>query len=139
MSAWPFDRKGGLTDTAMTSDDPAVCAYQMVQLEVLLASLEGKPEESSMVLHRLEIACFGAGRQEDAAAAHERALVMIDRCGYAAKEVWGRSPRIFRRLAAPFRDIIELRYTEARYLAGLKAIDKTLTELQARSPWKDEQ
>lgn len=139
MSAWPFDRKGGLTDPELHSDDPVVCAYQMVQLELLLASLEGKPEECSMVLHRLEIACFGAGRPEDAAAAHERALVMIDRCGYAAKEVWERSPRIFRRLAAPFRDTLELLYTEARYRAGLKTIDKALTELQARSPWKDGQ
>lgn len=139
MGAWPFDRKGGLTDPAMTSDDPVVCAYQMVQLEILLASLHGKPEESVMALNRLEIACLGAGLPNEAAAAHERALLMINRCEYAAKEAWERSPWIFRRLAAPFRDTLDLLYTEARYRAGVKAANKTLTELQARSPWKGAQ
>ena len=91
-----------------------------------------------MVLNRLEIAYIGAGRPEEAHEAHQRARVMIDRCGFAAKEAWERSPRLFRRLTAQFRDTVELLHTEARYRAGLKAVDKTLTKLQAISPWMDE-
>ena len=137
MSSWPFDRRGGLTEAEFASDDPVVCAYQMLRLEILLASLDGKPEESTMVLHRLEIACYGANRPEDAEAAHRRALVLIDRCGEAAIEAWERLPHLVRRLVGPFRDTIEQRYTDRRYRAGMKAVDKALTELQGRQPWKD--
>lgn len=137
MNAWPFDHRGGLTETEFASDDPVVCAYQMLRLEILLASLAGKPEQSSMVLHRLEIACYGANQPDAAEEAHRRALVMIDRCGDTAFEAWERLPRIVRRLAGPFRDQIELIHTERLYRAGMKAIDKALTELQGRKPWKE--
>lgn len=137
MSSWPFDQRGGLTDAELHSDDPVVCAYQMMRLEILLASLTGKPEQSSMVLHRLEIACYGANKPVAAADAHSRALAEIDRCGYAAVEAWERQPRLIRRLAAPLRESFEARHTDRLYRAGMKAIDKALTELQTRSPWKD--
>lgn len=137
MPSWPFDRQGALTDPDFGADDPAICAHQVECLKTLLASFDGRPEESLMILNRLEITYLGAGLPEEADATRRQARIMAARCGYAAVEAWERSPRTFRKLLSPLRHRLQLGYTRARYRAGAKVVDKALTELQGRAPWNE--
>jgi hypothetical protein len=129
-----FDRSRGLTPAAHSTKDPVVAAAQMVRLEILASTYEGQPEESTMILSRLEIACLQAGRPDDAAAAHERALVYAGRCGFAAKERWERSPRWFRALTRRFRPAVELFWENGRYRRMAAVLDHQLADVDRRSP-----
>ncbi len=131
---WPFQRSRGLTVSAHSTKDPVVAAAQMVRLEVLAATYEGQPEESSMILARLEVACLQAGLPGDAAEAHDRALVYARRCGFAARERWERSPRWFRVLTRRFRPAIELFWENGRYRRMAAVLDHQLSDVDRRSP-----
>jgi hypothetical protein len=132
--AWPFDAPGGLHAAAHSNDDPVTAAVQAVRLEILAAMYEGHPEESSMILERLEIAYLQAGRPEDAARAHERRLIVLERIGFADIERWERSPRWFKVLTRRFRRRVQLRWESTRYLRILRVIDAHLADTDRRTP-----
>lgn len=122
-----------LTSSPYSTDNPVTAAYQAVRLEILAAAYEGRPEETWMIMNRLEIAYQQAGRPADAAGAHLRAVALSGRHGHAAIERWERSPRWFKLLTRRFRTHLELRWTEGRYLRAAKVIDAHLADI-ARQP-----
>lgn len=131
---WPLERRGGLTVSAHSTKDPVVAAAQMVRLEILASTYEGHPEESAMILARLEIACLQAGLPAEAAEVHDRAFVYAGRCGFAAKERWERSPRWFRVLTRRLRPVIELFWENGRYRRMAAVLDHHLSDVDRRSP-----
>lgn len=134
--AWPFDAPGGLHVSAHSTGDPVTAAVQAVRLEILAAMYDGHPEETSMILERLEIAYLQAGRAEDADGAHQRRLIMLKRIGYADIERWERSPRWFKVLTRRFRSRVQSRWETTRYLRILRVIDAHLADTDRRAPRK---
>jgi hypothetical protein len=133
MGAWPFDVRRGVTNPSHSTDDPVTAAAQAVRLEIL-ASLYGvHPEETSMILERLEIAYLQAGRPDDAAGAHQRRLIALGRIGHADIERWERSPRWFKMLTRLFRRRVQLHWEATRYLHGLRVIDAHLADTDRRT------
>lgn len=124
-----YRTRPGLTSAPYSTGNPVTAACQAVRLEILAAAYEGHPEETWMILNRLEIAYLQAGRPEEAAAAHHRAVASAGRSGHAATEQWERSPRWFKLLTRRFRTQLELRWTGDRYLRGAKAIDAHLSDV----------
>lgn len=134
MTGWPFGGSRGLRPAPHSTNDPVLAGIQVIRLEILAVMYENRPEELSMILNRLEIACLEAGRPEDAAAAHDRAMTAISRCGYAAKERWERSPRWFRALTRRFRGVVELVWEDRQYRRISAVIDHHLADVFRRSP-----
>lgn len=122
-------RRPGLTSSPYSTGNPVTAAYQAVRLEILATAYEGRSEEQWIILDRLEIAYLQAGRPEEAAAAHDRAVASASRSGYAAIERWERSPRWFKVLTRRFRKQLEDRWTGDSYLRGAKAIDAHLSDI----------
>lgn len=126
MRNWLFGSGPGMSTVAHSTSSLVVAAAQVVRLEILAAAYEGKPEESALILRRLEIACLQAGRPLEALAAHERALPYFARCGDTARARWESSPRWFQRLAGSFQSTIELLWENAQYRRITVIINRTL-------------
>lgn len=129
-------RRPGLTSPPYSTDNPVTAAYQAVRLEILAAAYEGRREEQWMILDRLEIAYLQAGRPEEAAAAHDRAVASAGRSGYAAIERWERSPRWFKLLTRRVRKRLESQWTRDGYLRGATAIDAHLSDIARKHQGK---
>lgn len=133
MRGWPFGGPG-MSTVAHTTTNLVVAATQMVRLEILAAMYEGQPEESALILRRLEIACLHAGRPLDAANVHDRALPYFARCGETARARWESSPRWFRQLAGRFRPTIELLWENGQYRRITSVINRHLADVDRPVP-----
>lgn len=131
---WLFGGSRGITSVAHTTSSLVVAATQMVRLEILAAMYAGRPEESALILRRLEIACLHAGRPAEAAEAHERAVAFAARCGETAAARWESSPRWFRLVAGRFRSSIELSWENGQYRRITAVINQHLADVERRTP-----
>lgn len=132
MESWPFGAAGRNRFSLHATSDPVLASAQAARLEALLTAYEGRPEESWMILSRIELSYLQAGDPAAARAAHDRAVVMAGRSGHAARERWERSPRWFQLIAHRFRDSVELHWTTGRYRRAGHIIDTHLTGLGRR-------
>ncbi|WP_422759179.1 hypothetical protein [Paenarthrobacter sp. C1] len=124
MGRWPFGVRGGLTTLPFSSDDPVVCAHQAVCLKALLAQFEGDYEATCMVLNRLEIVYFSAGRRQDADLVHADKIALVE-------PSHGSGEGIVSRLLSSWR----LHRSEARFRHAQRVIDYHLADLHRRAPW----
>ncbi|MBG0738772.1 hypothetical protein IV500_04980 [Paeniglutamicibacter antarcticus] len=129
MAPWPFGQRGGLTVAPFSSHNPLVCAHQAARLQILLTEFEGRYEETSMVLNRLEIVYICAGRLEDGDRVHAVKLALVPPANAdEGKGIIGR-----------LRWWWEAREMEARFRHGQRAIDRHLADLHRCAPWKSGQ
>lgn len=130
---WPLGGPG-MTTVAHSTSNLVVAAHQVLRLEILAAAYAGQPEESALILRRLETACLQAGRPDQARAVHERTLAYATQCGDTAKARWEASPRWFRRLAGRFRPSVELLWENGQYRRMAAIINQHLADVERRTP-----
>jgi hypothetical protein len=105
-----------------------VCAHQAVRLKMLLTQFEGCYEETCMVLNRLEIVYFSAGRREDADRVHADKIALVEPSCNSGDGILGR-----------LRSAWQLRRSVARFRHGQRVIDHHLADLERLAPWESGQ
>ncbi|QOD06016.1 hypothetical protein [Pseudarthrobacter sp. BIM B-2242] len=118
---------------AHSTSSLVVAAHQMLRLEILADTYAGQPEESALILRRLETACLQAGHPEQARAVHQRTIAYAAQCGNTAAARWEASPRWFRRLAGRFRPSIELLWENGQYRRMAAIINQHLADVERRT------